>query len=230
MTVISHPFQARAGNRRTAGGAGGVTIVALLYTPLTVQSRLAKIVSILFHPLLTAGYLLLVAIALDATSFWSGARWAALILLLAIGGPAVDLWVAVRARRVDDYHLMLREQRPRVLAVSLAFEALALAIVLAADGPRSLEVALMVGFVNGVAVTLITLGWKISIHVAAMTGALAVLWWRLGPGAAALVPLVLLVAWARLALRRHTFAQVLAAAAVAAVLSALVIRGVVVLL
>jgi membrane-associated phospholipid phosphatase len=188
-----------------------------------VSKTIARIVSILFHPLPMAGYLLLVMTALDASSLWSGVGWAALTLLLSIAGPGVDLWLSVRTHRVADFHIALREQRPRVLAVSLGFTALTLATVLVAGGPHGLLVALTVGLVNGVVLTLITLGWKISLHVATATGATAVLWWRLGPWAAALILLVLLVAWARLTLRRHTPAQVAAGAAVSAAVSTVVL-------
>jgi hypothetical protein len=188
--------------------------------------RVARILSIVFHPLPTAGYLLLAMTALDATSFWSGVGWAAVALALCVGGPGVTLWFAVRARRVADYHLKLREQRPRVLATSLGFAALAFAVLLVAHGPRGLVVALAVGLVNGVILTLITLGWKISLHVATMTGALAVLWWRLGPWVVTLVLVVLALAWARVALRRHTVSQVATGVIITAAVSAGVIVAV----
>jgi membrane-associated phospholipid phosphatase len=198
----------------------------LLYTGLNVFKTIARIVSILLHPLPAAAYLLLVLIALDATSFWVGVGWAMLTLALSIGGPAAELWLSVRARRVDDFHVALRGQRPRVLAVSLGFTALTFAAVLVGQGPRSVLVALAVGFVDGLVLTLITLNWKISLHVAGMTGATAVLWWRLGPWAAVVILVVLLVAWARLTLRRHTPAQVAAGAAVAAGVSAVVLLAI----
>ncbi|NUT94607.1 MAG: phosphatase PAP2 family protein, partial [Saccharothrix sp.] len=51
-------------------------------------------------------------------------------------------------------------------------------------------------------------GWKISVHAAVASGALAVLvvtfgWWTL-----VFSPAVALVAWSRVALRDHTVAQV----------------------
>jgi membrane-associated phospholipid phosphatase len=53
----------------------------------------------------------------------------------------------------------------------------------------------------------VTLAWKISVHVAVVSGALAVLLLVFGPTALALAPLVPLVAWARTQLGDHTLGQ-----------------------
>ena len=120
---------------------------------------------------------------------------------------------------------MLREQRLRPLLVSLGFGASALAVALAAGGPRALVLALSVGVANGIVLALITLRWKISFHTATITGAVAVLCWNVGAGAAALLTLVVVIGWARVRLRRHTPAQVVAGALVAGAVSTVVILG-----
>ena len=196
-----------------------------LYFPITVSERLAKTLSVLFHPLLTAAYLLVAVTAIDAPSVWPAIGWLVLVLGLSIGGPGLYLWLRVRSRRVEDFQIMLREQRLRPLLVSLGFSASALAVLLAAGGPRALVLALSVGVANGIVLTLITLGWKISFHTATLTGAVAVLWWCVGAGAAAVLALVVVVGWARLRLRRHTPAQVVAGALVAGAVSTVVILG-----
>ena len=196
-----------------------------LYLPITVSQRLARALSILFHPLLTAAYLLAAVTAIDASSVWPAVGWLVLVLGLSIGGPALYLWLRVRSKQVEDFQIMLREQRLRPLLVSLGFGVVALAVVLAAGGPRSLVLALSVGVANGIVLALITLGWKISFHTATLTGAVAVLWWHVGPDAATLLTFVVVVGWARLRLRRHTPAQVVAGALVAGAVSIVVILG-----
>jgi membrane-associated phospholipid phosphatase len=73
---------------------------------------------------------------------------------------------------------------------------------------------------------LVTLVWKISIHVAVVAGAVVILVLVFGRAALGLVPLVALVAWARVALKDHTPGQVVAGAALGAALGALVAASV----
>ena len=156
-------------------------VATALYFWVTLSYRLAKALSILFHPLLTAAYLLVAVTAIAVPSFWPAVGWLSLVLCLSIGGPGVYLWLRVRSKGVEDLQIIVREQRLRPLLVSLGFSASALAVVLAAGGPRALVLALSVGVANGIALTLITLAWKISFHTATLTGAVAVLWWCVGP-------------------------------------------------
>ena len=65
----------------------------------------------------------------------------------------------------------------------------------------------------------ITLRWKISMHCAANGAAVALWLFLIGPLAAAGLLAVLLVAWSRVHLRRHTPAQALAGAMLGAVVT-----------
>jgi membrane-associated phospholipid phosphatase len=85
--------------------------------------------------------------------------------------------------------------------------------------PRLLLALAGASTVQTLIIFLVTLRWKISGHAAAITG-LAVLSWLLASPVVAPAALsVPLVIWARLRLRRHTFFQALAGAAVGALIS-----------
>jgi membrane-associated phospholipid phosphatase len=74
--------------------------------------------------------------------------------------------------------------------------------------------------VAGVAVALaISMFWKISIHVACVAGSVAVLAYILGPQWLVLGVAVLAVGWARVLVRDHTKPQVVAGAAVGALVA-----------
>jgi hypothetical protein len=75
------------------------------------------------------------------------------------------------------------------------------------------------GFVLCIALG-VTVRWKISLHVAAMTGAVIIVSQIFGAACILMLPLVVLVAWSRLELREHTLAQVGAGAIVGLVGSA----------
>src|ERR671933_1666877 len=70
---------------------------------------------------------------------------------------------------------------------------------------------------------LVALAWKISIHGDVVAGAVVIVALVFGSVALSLVPLVLLVGWARVALQDHTPAQALAGAALGALVAASVL-------
>ena len=136
--------------------------------------------------------------------------------------PAVIVDVGVRQGRYTDHHLRRREQRavPLTLAaVSVTTGAVVLALVGAPRAIVALQVAVLTTLVVATAVTLVR---KISFHlavVAASATALALVggpWWSLAWLA---VPVS---AWARLRLRAHTPAQIVAGAIVGAGVTGLV--------
>jgi membrane-associated phospholipid phosphatase len=176
-----------------------------------MSASLAATLSRVFHPLLSALYLVILLGLAAGPSPLGGLLWAALVLLVAVGLPAADLWLRVRAGRVGDWQIVVRQQRLRPLLVGLACAGLALVLLLVLGGPRPLVVAVLAGLACGLLLTAVTFRWKISFH-AAVPAASAVL---LG-AYAGLVPMVLalvilaLVGWSRLRLGRHSTAQVLA--------------------
>jgi membrane-associated phospholipid phosphatase len=93
-------------------------------------------------------------------------------------------------------------------------------LLVVSGAPReliALEAAMVVGLGSSL---LVTLAWKISIHVAVVTGAVVILVLVFGPAALAFLPAVLLVAWARIALTDHTPAQTAAGAVLGATVAA----------
>ncbi len=180
---------------------------------------IARLLSTVFQPILTGVYLLVTVSALSAPSWRSAVAWGATTSLLAAGLPAADLARRVRARRVADFHLTLREQRLRPLLIALLASALSLALVAALDGPRPLEVTLTAALVNGTVLTMTTVRWKVSFHAATAAGSLIILWWMLGSMSALLAPLVPAIGWSRVALGRHNPNQVVVGAAAGVILT-----------
>jgi len=144
-----------------------------------------------------------------------------LVAVFFAGGlPYGLVLIGVRRGQLTDHHISRREQRPQVIAVTLASVAAGLLVLRWLDAPRAL-IALVAAVVVGLVVAFaVTLFWKISIHAAASAGTVASLtilvspWWML------LVPLVVLTSWARVEVRDHTPAQVSLGAIVGAVISA----------
>jgi membrane-associated phospholipid phosphatase len=72
------------------------------------------------------------------------------------------------------------------------------------------------------ACTIVTHWWKISLHSAVAGGAAAMLFLLYGPLSLVLVPVVVLIAWSRVAVGDHTVAQVIAGAVIGPLLGGVV--------
>jgi hypothetical protein len=118
--------------------------------------------------------------------------------------------------------LRKREQRLVPLAVGVTGMAVTIGLLFALHGPRVLITTIINLLVIGVIMLGVTMAWKISLHVAALVSSVTMLAILFGPLAVTLVPVAIVLAWARLQLRAHTPAQGMVAAAIAATVTALV--------
>lgn len=122
--------------------------------------------------------------------------------------------------RLTDRHVRLREQRPRILANAIASITFLLVLLVALGAPGELIRLVTAGVVGLVSVTLVTLFWKISIHVAVVAGSVSTLIILFGWPLLALIPIVALTAWSRVTLRNHTLSQVIAGTLLGATVAA----------
>lgn len=187
--------------------------------PATWSAWLARRISDVFSPPVLSGSVALLLTKLATPTWMAALTWSSLYILLADLLPLAYLVRLVRQGKVGDLHVAIRSQRLRPLAVMLACMALAFVAAIVLGAPRPLSVFLGIGLIQGVILTAVTVFWQISFHAAAasaMICAVAVLYGTLS--ALLLTPILLVVAWARLHLRRHTFRQIVAGAAVSGVL------------
>ena len=188
--------------------------------PTDPARRLARAVTEILAPAPIVGALLVAVAWHSAATVAEAARWGLLALLFAPLLPLAYLLREVRRRRLTDRHVRLREQRARPLGVAVASLLILLALLTRLGAPRELTALVGAGAAGLVSATLVTLRWKISIHVATVAGAVVILTLVFGPGFALLAPAVALTGWARVALGDHTPAQVAVGAALGAAIAA----------
>ncbi len=175
-------------------------------------SRFARLVTEALAPANVAGALLLVVAWHYAPSTRAALGWGLLAVLFVALMPISYVIREARRRKVTDHHVRLREQRPRLMVIGIAFVLVGLVLLVVLDAPQGL-IALVGAMVGGLGSSiLVTLFWKISIHVAVVSGAVTILILVFGPAMLLLAPLVALVAWARIDLQDHTPAQTIAGA------------------
>jgi hypothetical protein len=120
------------------------------------------------------------------------------------------LWL-VRRGSVTDVHLQQRQQRPRVLLISALFAGLAWGALRWLDAPPGLPLLAVITLAMLAITTLISLVWQISLHATSISAAVIATGAYFGiVPALVILPLALLVAAARLNLKRHTPAEIIA--------------------
>lgn len=155
--------------------------------------------------------------------------YAAVYFLIAVIAPVVYVVYLVRTGQVQDFHLPVRKERIRPFLASVISSVVAWLVLRWLQAPP-LFTGLIGALIIQVAILLvITVFWQISIHTASAAGfvvfAMLATWPVLGLASLAWIPLVPLVAWSRLYLKRHTMSQIVIGAGVGVVTIILTTHG-----
>lgn len=184
----------------------------------------ARVVSdILSPPLVWA--ILVVPVAIHyAENTTSAIFWAILygmfISLLPVLYVAYHVWRG----NIADIHMKNRHERFRPLLVSIMCTAIVWWLLKVMQAPPALPLLALMSLVQITVIAVITLGWQISMHMMSIAGAVVAIGIIFSVGTALfLMPLVPLVAAARLNLKRHTPAQVIAGTIIGSILPAMVL-------
>ncbi len=180
---------------------------------------IAERVSDLFSPPVLTGGLAVLLTRLTTPTWGAALSWSSLYVVVVDLLPLAYLIRLLRKGVVSDLHIGVRVERIRPLIAMLACMGLALLGALLFSAPQTLRIFLGLSLVQGVVLTVVTLIWQISFHAAAATALVAASGVIYGATVAlVLAPILLVVAWARLRLKRHTFRQIVAGALVAGTL------------
>jgi hypothetical protein len=190
--------------------AGGILIVVgTIIGEMHWSRRAATLVSRFIAPQYMAVPLLLVLALTDQVSWQRGLLWAAGVGVLSVVGPLLIFWRELRRGGISDWHVSNREERlqPTLVIPSVLAPILAVAILIAFDGPPQLLVGLMCALALIVFNLLVTVRWKISQHVSGVAASALLITITLGMSAAPMLLLIPLVAWARVKVGAHTVMQ-----------------------
>ena len=177
---------------------------------------LARILSTIFNPFLTALALFVILsgrVAHDTLDFW---RWMLLSVTFTSLAPMLYIFYLYATDRISDLDMSDRQERANVFGAFIVFYGLGTVVLALIRGPAPL-IATMAGYTASTAVVqFITRYWKISTHAIGVTAPLVALVYLYGARPLPFIVIVPLVCWARVYLRAHTVAQVLAGVALAA--------------
>lgn len=184
----------------------------------------ARIVSdIVSPPVVWAVLAIPVALQYSQTTvnalFWA-ALYSIFICLIPISYVAYHVWRG----NISDIHMKERRQRIRPLLVSILSTATVWWLLKRLDAPSAFPLLAILSLVQISLIAMITMMWQISMHMMSIAGAVLAIGVIFGVGAALLlVPLVALVAAARLHLQRHTPAQIIAGTVLGALVPVIVL-------
>lgn len=201
----------------------------------SLSYRIANALSYLINPLLSPAILFGVALTYVGVP---APQVASAVLLVFLGFGLVPLgyigWL-VRRKQVGSVEVRVRGDRTRPFLITIASSLVAaLAVPFAAPSAGRFAACLAFCFALNTALTaIVNVRWKISIHLLSIAGCLSILLYLaypplplgtipgllLGPGLfLCMVILVFALMWARVRVRAHTPAQVMAGAGVGLIL------------
>jgi membrane-associated phospholipid phosphatase len=182
-----------------------------------VWRDLARILSTIFNPFLTALALFVIlayAGSPDTYTFWRLLFFSTFFTSI---GPMLYVFWLYASGRISDLDMSVRAEREVVFSIFVVFYAVGSAVLWLCHAPRVMVAAMLGYFVSTLIVGYITRYWKISTHALGITAPLIALFLLYGRPPLPFFVLIPMVCWARVYLRAHTVAQVLAGAGLATV-------------
>lgn len=182
-----------------------------------VWRDLARILSTIFNPFLTALALFVILAHVSATNTLD--FWRLLFLSTAFTsiGPMLYVFWLYSTDRISDLDMSVRRERELVFSTFVVFYLLGSIALWLAHAPRLMVAAMLGYFASTFVVGYITRFWKISTHAIGITAPLVALTMLYGRQPLPFLVLIPMVCWARVYLKAHSIAQVVAGALLATV-------------
>jgi membrane-associated phospholipid phosphatase len=188
----------------------------------TPQIRWARVVSDLISPPVVWAVLAFPIAARADADPQRALLWAAIYVVLVCIVPVVFIALMVQRGHITDIHIKVRRQRIIPFIVSIVCTAFCFAILLMLQAPLLIRLFALFSLLQIVVMLIVTTRWQISMHAMASSGAVVAVFALFGGFAGLLFsPVIALVGAARIVLKRHTLAQVIAGAFVGGISTAL---------
>ncbi|MEU5531716.1 hypothetical protein [Streptomyces sp. NPDC020362] len=153
---------------------------------------------------------------------WAGIGWGMVAAVFTAVLPTLILGFGERRQYWGDRHVRRRQDRIVAAPGVMASVITGTALLYGLKAPAEVTALVMAMLAVLLILLVITFFWKVSVHSAVASGALAILSSVFGPWMLVLTPLVALIGWSRIRLRCHTVGQVTAGVLIGAAASALV--------
>jgi membrane-associated phospholipid phosphatase len=154
------------------------------------------------------------ALGVHERPIWPGLAWGFVYSLLIALTPMLVVVYLLQTGRISDIHMSATHERHIPYLIAVISSAVAYVILVLFDGPMELRCLAVLSFMILGTLGLINTRWLISIHATAAASTWLILSLIFGwVVSLILLPFLILICLARLYLKRHTPAQVLAGVA-----------------
>ena len=181
--------------------------------PFTLH-RLANVISWVISPIVVAPAVYIAIVLLGYRGDVKSISYLVVLFVSSTIAPILLISGLKKIGRISDYNITFREQRFLPLLVLIAVNALGYEFMKQLHPPRLLTGILLFNAVNTVFILLVTLQWKISIHLFTFSSSVGLLFMQFGAVSLWLLLLVPLLMWSRIELKAHNFMQTLVGATV----------------
>ena len=172
------------------------------------RDNTARIISTIFSPPLLA--LASIIIAAQAVEDEPVLYWTVLAVVLFALIPSLYVLSLVRRGHLTDFHMKVREERAWPMIIILLISSVVFSIMYFGGAPKLFLIISAVAIIQLMLIVLITFWWKISGHCTAASGLAVLVVALFGQSLLPVSIIVPVIAWSRIHLDRHTFAQSIA--------------------
>jgi membrane-associated phospholipid phosphatase len=176
----------------------------------TNSREIAELLSFLFNPPIVAAPAFLTLILLRRPE--NSLTLISISVIFASLIPLTIVYVLARHGTIPDIWASHRETRVIPFSGAICSYVVGSLALIAVKSPAIITSLMLCYVGNTVVMMLISFKWKISVHASGIAGPLTALVYAVGVTAIPLLLLVVPVGWARLKLKAHTLAQVVAGA------------------
>ena len=191
---------------------------------IETRRRIANLISNILNPFLVSLILILLLSLGVASSILDALRWSLILIALSILPVYLAIIYLVRSGRLDSVFTNVRRQRLKIYLLAGGWAAVGCVVLLYLKAPPRLMAASVAGLSTVVIFMCINLWWKISLHTAFIAASVTLLVILYGWVAVVAIVLIPLMFWARMELKRHSLAQVVAGALLSTLIVAVVFR------
>ncbi len=149
-------------------------------------------------------------------------NWAFLCFLFGTVVPYLYIWFLYKKKKINDMHISEKEDRIKPLVVSCISYIIFFIILYVLEGPLFLKSIFAVIIVSTIILTIVTYFWKICLQASGITFMVITFNILFGKWMLLMIPLIPLIGWARVRIKKHTVGQVILGAGITAIITFLI--------
>ncbi|MBN2073038.1 MAG: hypothetical protein JW770_03725 [Actinobacteria bacterium] len=173
-----------------------------------VSERIARVLSYVFDGSYISIPIFFIICLVAVQNVPQAIGWAFLCVLFGVIIPYIYILILFYKKKIIDMHIPDKRNRMKPLVMSFLSYSMGLVVMHILKAPLILKSIFTISVISSAIFILITRFWKISLHASWITFVVITFYVLFGTWMLALTPLVPIVGWARVRIKRHTITQV----------------------